>query len=184
MNTLGLGRRSPGAGGQSLVEFALFLPILIVLMLAIGELARVYSTMIAVESAAREAADWGALKPGNWDVPSLQYTTTVADMKKRACTPTRGLTEYAGAADGTTCTNPGFVCELYLPASGTWVDCALPSTCALPEHIGPSAIPCKVRVTLTYTYVLIAPTELLGLPSSFTFVQTSVFNVADDRSTL
>jgi hypothetical protein len=182
VKALRLGSRSPDARGQSLVEFALFLPILVLLLLAIGELARIYSTMIVVESAAREAADWGSDPPGKWDV--LAYTTTVADMERRACSPARSLTEYAGQTDGSTCTNPAFQCELYLPDSGTWIDCLLPTapTCYLPERLGPAAIPCKVRVSLSYVYDTIAPTELLGLPTSFTFIQTSVFNVADERS--
>ena len=180
------GRRRDGdrQKGQSLTEFALFLPIVIILLLAVGELARVYSTMIAVETAAREATDWGALKPGNWEaVPVLQYPTTITEMERRSCTPTRSLTEYAGDANGATCTNPGFACDLQLPGSATWVACDNPIESQLCRELtGPSTIPCKLRVTLTYTYDMIAPTELLGLPASFTFTRTSIFNIADERS--
>jgi hypothetical protein len=181
--------RSRDERGQSLTEFALFLPILILLLLAIGELARIYSTMIAVESAAREAADWGAFRPGNWDVPTLAYTTSIEEMERRACTPLKGLAEYNGDGSnpcplvaGAQPANPTFLCELFDPNSALWTNCATPSACYDPDKLGPSAIPCKVRVTLTYTYDVIMPTELLGLPTSLTFSRVSVFNIADDQS--
>ena len=43
--------RRPPASGQSVVEFALVLPILAILMLAIVDLGRIYTTMVSVESA-------------------------------------------------------------------------------------------------------------------------------------
>lgn len=177
-------RRRGRERGQSLVEFALFLPILIVLMLGIGELARVFSTMIAVESGAREAADFGALAPGNWEAtPVVQYPVTIAEMERRACTPTRSMTEYAGAADGTTCTNPAFECELYLPGSGLWTDCSVVASAAVCSSLGGSDdTPCKVRVRMTYVYEMVVPTQLLGLPNTLTFTQESVFNIAVCRS--
>ena len=43
--------------GQALVEFTLVLPILLVLLLVVGDFARLFATGIAVESAARDAAE-------------------------------------------------------------------------------------------------------------------------------
>lgn len=178
-------RRRGSERGQSLVEFALFLPILIVLMLGIGELARVFSTMIAVESGAREAADYGAMQPGYWDAAAVPpaYLYTLSEMERRACTPTRSMTEYAGAADGTTCTNPAFECELYLPGSGVWTDCSIVGSAAVCSSLsGSDDTPCKVRVRMTYVYEMVVPTQLLGLPNTLTFTQESVFNIAVCRS--
>jgi hypothetical protein len=180
------GRHHRGPG-QSLTEFALFLPIVLVLLLGIGDLARVYASMITIESAAREAADWGSTKPGHWtvgaedpDCPGVPlYECTVQKMEERACTPATHLEDYVGDADGSACTNPSFSCELYQPAGGSWNDCMVATTCA--DQLGSSAEPCKVRVRLTYTFDLLLPTELLTLPPTITLVQSAVFNIADDH---
>lgn len=46
--------------GQSLVEFALVIPILLALLITIGDFGRLFATGIAVESAARDAAEVSA----------------------------------------------------------------------------------------------------------------------------
>lgn len=48
--------------GQSLVEFALVLPMLLVLLLGIADFGRVFAAGIALEAAARDAAEVGALE--------------------------------------------------------------------------------------------------------------------------
>lgn len=55
--------RSPtrvARNGQSLVEFALVLPIMLMLFLGIGDLGRVFSTGVVAEAAARDAAEVAA----------------------------------------------------------------------------------------------------------------------------
>ena len=52
--------------GQSLAEFALIFPLMFVIFVAVIDLARVYTTILSVESAAREAADWGSFQSSNW----------------------------------------------------------------------------------------------------------------------
>jgi hypothetical protein len=47
-------------GGQSLVEFALILPLLLVLLLGIADLGRVFASAITLEAAARNAAEAAA----------------------------------------------------------------------------------------------------------------------------
>ena len=52
--------KSEYPGGQSLVEFALILPLLLVLLLGIADLGRVFTSAIASEAAARNAAEAAA----------------------------------------------------------------------------------------------------------------------------
>ena len=71
--------------GQSVVELALLLPVLLFLFLAIADFGRLFATMLTVEAAAREAADYGALYPWQWDAanpppPELEPRRDRADM--------------------------------------------------------------------------------------------------------
>ena len=163
--------RREGERGQSLVELAIFAPIMIVLFLAIGDVARGFATMIAIESAAREAADWGAYRPGNWNTVVPQYPVTIAEMERRACTAALSLPEYEGDPDGSTCTNPTFECFIGV-ADDPSAPCSSPGTCDVD--------PCRVKVRLTYDFDLVAPSEFLALPSTFTFNRTSTFAIGKD----
>lgn len=49
--------RPPSARGQSLVEFALVLPIVLMLLLAIADFSRVFAAGIVMEASARDAAE-------------------------------------------------------------------------------------------------------------------------------
>ena len=97
--------------GQSIVEFTLVLPVMLILLLAIVDVARIYTTMMSVESAAREAADYGTtLGAGKWQVGGPE-TTTVAEMERRACVAASDLPDYADPDTNPQnggCTNPSF----------------------------------------------------------------------------
>ena len=103
-----LKRRRSSERGQSIVEFALVLPLLVFLMVGIIDLARIYTTMLSVESAAREAADYGSFGAQKWNplTFNLPPDGVTAKMEQRACTAASNLTDFAGSTD--TCTNPGF----------------------------------------------------------------------------
>ena len=177
--------------GQSLVEFALVLPILALMLLGVLDLSRVFTSIMTVESAAREAADYGAWRSANWqgdpaDVDSNRYKT-VAGMEARACTATRNLTDFDG--DHLSCSNPSITIDVIdqndvsaLPASGaTTSDCDQASRVAGTNDLGP----CRVKVDLTYTFDLIVPMGIdffgtyLGLPQDITFTRTSIFAMSD-----
>lgn len=51
--------------GQSLVEFALILPILLVLVVVVADLARVIAAHVALSNAAREGARYASLHPSD-----------------------------------------------------------------------------------------------------------------------
>jgi Flp pilus assembly protein TadG len=157
-------RRATPRSGQSLVEFALIVPIALLLLVSVADFARWYTTAIAVESATREAADFGAFSNANWSPGNV--ASTEAQMRTRACTAASSLTDYAGDAPaaGMTCTNPTFAYELEVPAGVT--DCSLAT----------NDPPCRVHVTLTYTFRLL--TGYLPLPASVTFTRESRFAIS------
>ncbi|HET8787105.1 MAG TPA: TadE/TadG family type IV pilus assembly protein, partial [Candidatus Limnocylindrales bacterium] len=101
--------------GQSVVEFALVVPVLLLIVIAVADFGRLYNAAVAVESAAREAADYGAFQADNWSSTTpANITTTLQEMQRRACTAAKGshLEGYAGADDGSSCSNPSFSCSL------------------------------------------------------------------------
>lgn len=174
--------------GQSIVEFALLFPLLVFLLVGIVDLGRIYTTMLSVESAVREAADYGAFDSSNWS--AAQIATTEADMQRRACLASSNLPDYQGGT--ATCTNPGFSYLLSMDKGATWVDYATTAAAASPcdsterKEGGPGAPPpCWVRVTLTYNFNLLVPLNFevfggqYGLPDSIAFTRTSTFATTD-----
>jgi hypothetical protein len=167
--------------GQSVVEFALVLPIMVFLMLAIVDFSRIYTTMLSVESAAREAADFGTFGSQKWNdaIYSLPVDGTEAKMRLRACTASSDLPDYVGPDDA--CTNPSFAYELSGDKGVTWA----PYSTALGCDNATREPPCWLRVTLTYDYHVITPLNLqffnitLGLPSTLSFQRSSTFAMTD-----
>jgi hypothetical protein len=162
------------------VEFALVAPIMIVLLLGILDLARVYTTMMSVESAAREAADYGTtLGAGKWQ-DGAPKDGTVAEMQRRACIAASDLPDYVDPdndpATGN-CTNPSWDCTITPGGS-----CAASSPgCEDPLR----EPPCAVTVTLTHDFQLLAPLNFefmgvtYGIPSTLTFSRDSTFAMTD-----
>lgn len=163
------------AAGQSVVELALLLPLLLFMFLAVIDFARVYTALLTIESAAREAADHGTLYPWQWD-PAYR-SVTEGEMELRACTSARSLPDYVGPDDN--CTNPSFSYALLAPPSAPTTDL---DTC----HLIPRANePCRVEVTLGLDFHLISPLNIqlfdvtLGLPSQLSFERSSTFAISD-----
>lgn len=172
--------------GQSVVEFALVLPIMLVLLLAVLDFSRIYTTMTAVESAAREAADYGTtLGAEKWQ-PGSPAAATVAEMVKRACTAASDLPDYR---DGDTdpangCSSPDVDICLSPTAGGPCYHVAdLPSGAACDDPLRTN--PCTVTVTLTHTFDIISPFNIeflgvrIGIPDSITFSRDSTFAMTD-----
>lgn len=164
-----------------MVEFALVLPVLVYLMVAVVDLARIYTTMLSVESAAREAADFGAFGSQKWAdaVYAVVPDGTLARMEKRACVAASNLPDYVGPdAD---CANPTFSYALSGDRGATWgpMDPSLVCDDAAREP------PCWVRVTLHYDFHLLVPLHLevfgtdYGMPSILAFERTSIFPMTD-----
>lgn len=168
--------------GQSFVELALVLPLILIMALAVFDFARVLTASITIESAAREAADYGGLYPWHWNnaVPGT-YEKTAEEMTTRACTAASTLTDYEGddpdvvaAGDPVTCTNPTVAYDV-VNATGY-------SNC---YDVPRTAVPCRVVVTVVFDFETIVPLSLqvgdarIGLPSSVTLTRTSTFAVSN-----
>lgn len=174
----GVGRRSRLEGGQSVVELALVLPILMLVLLGIGDLARVYTTVMAIESAAREAADFGSYSSSNWlgspSDPSSNYSKTVSAMTERVCVASRHLTGFTGSTK--TCSNPAMTVAL------KEADGAAAAACAEPER---APGPCWVHVDVDYAFDLLVPFGMevngvrYGLPETIPLRRTSIFVNSD-----
>ncbi|HEY7936167.1 MAG TPA: TadE family protein [Candidatus Limnocylindrales bacterium] len=168
--------------GQSVVEFALIVPLLLFLVLAVGDFGRIYTSLVAVEAAAREAADLGAFDPGNWntDLGPDNPAQTVVRMERAACTSAAtshldGYAEPAGTLNHATCTNPTLACWLEQPGSapvpcssyvGGSGDCGDPATDP----------PCVVHAQLTYEFDTFVHTPFL--PTTITFTRDARFAVS------
>jgi len=86
--------------GQSLVEFALILPILLTLLGAAVDFARLYQGWITLEGATRDAAEYAA----TFDTTS---TAALADAKRIICTQTATVPGFAAPpGNPTACTSP------------------------------------------------------------------------------
>ena len=180
--------------GQSLVEFALLAPIMIFLLFAIMDLSRIYTAMASVESAAREAADFGTSNgAGKWS--SGVAALTVLEMSNRACTAASDLPDFQWTDtdsdstydQGEACTNPTFdwcvswdsaPCSQSYPVGDPSVD---PGVC----NNGSRNPPCRVKVTMSHVFHLFVPFQLdffgvqLGLPVTLSFERDATFAMTD-----
>ena len=142
---------------------------MVILLFAIVDFARIYTTMVSVESAAREAADFGTtLGAGRWQ-DGAPKDGTVAEMEERACVAASDLTGYADSDDDPSnggCTNPTFAYCLTTTTGGSCLPFDPDAGCDDPLR----ATPCRVTVTLGYDFELLAPLRIeflgveLGLP--------------------
>jgi hypothetical protein len=151
--------RAAGERGQALVEFALILPIFLLILLAVADLGRVYATIVQDEAGTREAADYGAFRWWYWQDPNV--ANTEAEMVRRACTAMVGLPDYVGAADGSSCTNP----TVTITMEGGGV-CTPP----LDSNPNPS---CIIHVHTRYEFHLVL--RLPPLPDTITIERDSLY---------
>jgi hypothetical protein len=167
--------RRQSSRGQSVVEFALVLPLMMLILLAIVDFGRIYTTMVNVESAAREAADFGTtLGAVHWSAATKD--ATVAEMERRACIAASNLPDYVGDDPSgvvVTCTNPSFSYCLTTSSGGSCSPFDPGAVCEDPLR----APPCVVTVTLGYDFHLFAP--VIGLPTTLSFERDSTFAMTD-----
>ena len=166
--------------GQGVTEFALVLPILLLLVIAIADFGRLYTSMVAVESAAREGADYGSFKASYWT--SANAATTAQEVERRACTSAagshlEGYDEPSGTVAHATCTNPAVACAIE-PSDGSPAQpCATYDGTTGSCADSTTEPPCTVHVSLSYTFK--AFLSFPPLPSTVTFTRESLFRVSD-----
>jgi Flp pilus assembly protein TadG len=152
--------------GQSLAEFALIVPVLFLLAVAIGDFGRIFTAAVATESAAREAADYGAfLGSDAWKDVDAPWTNNVTEMQRRACTATSELTSFEDP-DGSCAGNPVMTWTLEKPPG-------------VAECGGRTGLvePCRVRVQVVYEFRPFF--ALPPIPESITLTRESIFAISD-----
>jgi hypothetical protein len=165
--------------GQALTEFALVAPILLLLVLAIADFGRIYVSMVSVEAAAREAADYGAFQSSFWNAGVGNPATTTSEMQRRACVAAAGshLEDYQGASDGSACTNPFFSCSIVPPVTSGEATQACDTYSGTYCSTSASDPPCTVHVTLAFQFR--AFLNVPPLPTTVTFTRDSQFRISD-----
>ncbi|MBI2776316.1 MAG: pilus assembly protein [Chloroflexi bacterium] len=169
-----------GSAGQSTTEFALVIPILFLMVVAISDFGRLYTSMVAVESAAREAADYGSFKATYWTAANA--ATTAGEMERRACTAAAGshLEDYSeppGTVNHATCSNPVITCAVEPSDGSPAQDCATYDGATGLCAESTTEPPCTIHVTLTYTFQTFL--RIPPLPPSVTFDRESIFRISD-----
>ena len=168
--------------GQALVEFALVIPLILFLVLAVGDFGRIYTSLVAVEAAAREAADLGAFNPSNWntDLSSTNPGQAVVKLQQLACSSAasshlEGYAEPPGTVNHATCTNPTLTCTLERQGQVA-ADCATYSVGA--GGCGDTATdpPCVVHVQLAYQFDTLIRAPVL--PTTITFTRDARYAVS------
>lgn len=101
--------------GQSLVEFALVLPVLLMLMMGVLDFGRVFFTLVALHDAADEGATYAAIRPN--DLSGVQERAAEASTELVPVDPTTVAIVYPGTlAVGQPITvTVSFPFELYTP---------------------------------------------------------------------
>ena len=148
--------RKPGTAGQSLVEFALVFPIIILLVMAFAEIGRAVFAYNTIANAARQGARVAAVNQLA-DVTECDESRPVEDPYEPHWSM-RGCAMLAGKTIGL---KTSHITISYKPPPGTTLDCD-PTL-----HIG-----CIAVVTLNYPFTLTTPfvSSLIG---PFTMTQTS-----------
>jgi len=132
--------------GQALTEFAMLVPLMLLLAVGLGDFGRLFTAGIGVESAAREAADYGAMQGrAKWNMTdSTQLGLNESEMRAHACSAASTLSDYVGDTPGSpnmTCSNPSFAYDIERQPSG--------GNCSTQGEFDE---PCIVHVTMTYDF--------------------------------
>ncbi len=158
--------------GQSAVEFALVVPVLVLLLVVIADFGRVFFVSIAVKNAARAGAQYGS-----------QTNTTAGDfagMAQETCNDYSSATAGTCAASPCTCgplTSTASQCTCGIANPPTDPACSTISStyCA---HATSKAVFVTVNTSATFNTIL--NYQWAGLPSSFTLTGQAIMQVQEN----
>lgn len=177
-------RTSGSTRGQSLVEFGLVLPIMLMLFIGIADLGRVFAVGVVTEAATRDAAEVAAMAylsdpPGTTglDQPvsgasSAEYVALHSMAAAAVCQEMQALPNTAGTGANCTgmpfirvCVHDGADTECASEAFGASVRAECPETGAVISNSQASGYPqrwVEVRVCYQFTPILEAPIIKFG----------------------
>jgi Flp pilus assembly protein TadG len=158
----------PRTRGQSLVEFALILPIMLTLFGACIDIARVYGAWVTVEAAARDAAEQVAS-----DAAITTNSAATTRAKQIVCTETSGLAGFvAPVGNPTACTAPTVV------VACAPVSCVPSTTAPGATSVNPIA---TVTVTVTFPFRTIFGYPLFTQAGAWTLSSNQSYAIAQGR---
>ena len=130
------GYRLPAPRGQSLVEFALVLPLLLILLLGVADFGRVFTSSIASEAAVRNAAEAAALQYIQFD---LQDSALNGSLTQAQYDLLRGVALDVGCHEaerlpgrtlaGSVCTMPWFAACIHVHDSAVYSASLVDANC-------------------------------------------------------
>jgi hypothetical protein len=168
-------------GGQTLVEFGMIVPLMLFIAVAVGDLGRLYVTAIAVESAAREAADYGAFLGSSAWRQGDDWSTNVIEMRRRACTAMSGVAGYDEPAGtighedcGETATDGTFTPYFVFDTGDDVIEPSGVSDCGV---VPADESPCTIHVRVNYRFETFL--AFPGLPHSIGLSRDSWFAISD-----
>lgn len=135
--------RKQGERGQSLVEFAITLPVLVLIMSGLMDLGRAYYTFIALEEAVAEAALYLAISP---DCPDYDLAAPIA----KCADPNNAY--YRAVNSGNDEFDP-LITDWNIPYDAA----AIAAGWADPFPLGCSSIGCNVLVQVEYPFEILTP---------------------------
>lgn len=192
-------RTSDSTRGQSLVEFTLILPIMLIILLAVADFGRLFAAGITIESAARTAAEVASADYKHALIlPSIDYAAIHKGAWSSVCDEASDLPNATAGSGGGQCDGlPTVVCvhdtldtecgNLYNGASGTAGCPAVAAGTSNAIAPGGEAVPSKyveVRVCYRFSTIFQMTLPSIGgalqaLGGDFFIERSRVFTVMD-----
>ena len=189
-----------GTSGQSLVEFAMFLPVLLLLLLTVADFGRYFAAGITIESVARTAAELTAREylreeaaTGGGALSPAAYARVHAHAWQTVCNEAADLPGIVTGGSDNPCSgiatvvcvhdfsDPGCA-NSYNDGGGIPSGCAALAPAARPNNAigGSSEASRYVEVRVCYEFETILPVEIPGLGGPLTPLQ-GAFDIERDR---